>query len=305
MKKSLIVTLSAIALALQVSSAAACPGAGTAQDKTANRSAPCGSKVVADNGTTAIVVADRVSDGRSEVTPEKTKSIKDATATKSKGCCSKKKAKTVADSATPVKTQKCPVAEKVSAVLTSLPAIQYRVNGETTLCSKSAAAMADQSGKPIEFVIGDKSFDSKGKAIVQLTALLDEEMELMKSIQFVAGGKCHACPVTAKSVAKRSNSSVKYRVAGVDFNMKGDAQKARDAIIIAVADLSMSYKVDGQTFGCDKAAGAKCKKTGKNMTYVVGDTETGCKATAKLRLTEARIRKMIEVAAATQQGTAS
>lgn len=304
MKKSLIVTLTAIALVFQVSSAAACPGAGTTEGKTAKGSAPCGSKVVADSGTTAIVVADRVIDGRSETTPETAKTIKDATATKSKGCCSKK-AKTVADSTPTADTKECPLAKKVNAVLTSLPAMQYRVGDETTTCSKSAASMADKSGKPIEFIVGDESFESKGKAIVQLTTLLDKEMESMKSIQFVAGGKCHACPMTAKSIAKSSKSSVKYRVAGVDFDKKADAQKARDAIVIAVADVAMSYKVDGKTFGCDKAAGAKCKKTGKDMTYVVGDTETGCHATAKLRLTEARIRKMIEVAAATQRGTAS
>jgi hypothetical protein len=135
--------------------------------------------------------------------------------------------------------------------------------------------------------------------------LLDEEMESMKSIQFVAGGKCHACPMTAKSVAKSSKSSLKYRVAGIDFDKKDDAQKAMDGIVKAVATVAMSYKVDGQTYGCDKMAGAKCKKTGKYMTYVVGDTDTDCKATAKLRLTEARIRKMVEVAAVAQQGTAS
>ncbi len=283
MKKSLIVTLTAISLALQVSSAAACPKEG----KTAKGSHPCGSKVTADKGTTAIVVSDRVSDGRSEVSPEHTKNTKDTIAKKSKGCCDKNKSK------------------KVDAVLTSLPAMQYRVGGETTLCSKSAAAMADQSGKPIEFVVGDDSFANKGKAIAQLTTLLDEEMESMKSIQFVAGGKCHACPMTAKSIAKSSKTSLKYRVAGVDFDKKSDAQKAKDAIVKAVADVAMSYKVDGQKYGCDKMAGAKCKKTGKHMTYVVGDTETECKATAQLRLTEARIRKMVEVAAATQQGTAS
>jgi hypothetical protein len=301
MKKSLIATLMAIALALQVSSAAACPK----ESKTAKGSQPCGGKVAAEKGTTAIVVSNRVSDGRSEVTPEHTKSTQDTIAKKSKGCCDKKNAKTVANSSPTADTDERPLSKKVNAVLTSLPAMQYRVGDETTLCSKSAAAMADQSGKPIEFVVGDDSFAHKGKAIARLTTLLDEEMESMKSIQFVAGGKCHACPMTAKSVAKSSNMPLKYRVAGVDFDKKSDAQQAKDAIVKAVADVAMSYKVDGQTYGCDKMAGAECKKTGKHMTFVVGGTETDCQATAKLRLTEARIRKMIEVAAAAQQGTAS
>ena len=69
--------------------------------------------------------------------------------------------------------------------------------------------------------------------------------------------------------------------------------------------MTMSYKVDGKTYGCDKMAGQKCKKTGKKMTYVVGDEETCCEKTARLMVTEAKIRKIVETAVVAASGAAS
>ncbi len=242
-------------------------------------------------------------------------------ADKSKGCgpgCTgncewcKKNAKTVADKAGPAKGgcsrpcsgkaataasgEGCPVARKVQAVLASMPTMKYRVNGEVTGCSKGAESMAKKAGKPIEFLVGEDVLTDRGEAMVMLTALLDKEAETLQGMQFVAGGKCHRCPVTAKSVAQKPKTTLAYRVGGVDFQKKEDAEKAIASIHGALAAVRMEYKVDGKTYGCSKTAGAKCKKAGKKLTYVVGDEETCCQATAKLKLAETKVRKIVETA---------
>lgn len=333
MKMRFTVGVWAVALGLCVSTAMACPKEDSAKAKTADAQQPRGSEVVADGGSAAIMVASKANDGRSEATPEikkssgcskpcGSKSVDLTAATKSKGaagkgCCKKKAARMAADktpdgtvqncpfTGKPCAEGDCPMAKKVSAIMASMPAIQYRVGAETTDCSKSAASMAEKTGKSIEYLVRDEVFKSKGKAVAKLTSLLDDEIESMRSIQYVAGGKCHRCPVTAKSVAKSSKTTVVYRVGGVDFEKESDAQKAIDAMTEAIAEVSMTYKVDGKTYGCEKMAGAKCKKSGKEMTYVIGDTETNCQTSAKLRLAEARIRAMVTVAVATVYGSSS
>ncbi len=213
----------------------------------------------------------------------------------SKAPCSKSAALTASDKAP---CGGCPIAAKAKAILTSMPALKYRVGDETTGCSKSAAAMAKKAGKKMQFVVGDDVLDNEGEAMVKLTAMLEKEAASMQVVRYVAGGKCGGCPVTAKTVAAKSGSKVTYRVGGVDFATKADAQKVVKLVADAVAEVKMSYKVDGKTFGCDKAAGAKCKKTGAKMTYVIGDQETCCKIDAALKMAETKVRKIVETAAA-------
>ncbi len=206
-----------------------------------------------------------------------------------KGCCPKK-GKTVADKGG------CPIEAKTKAVLASMPAIEYRVGSEVIGCSKSAAAMAEKSGKPLEYVIGKENFNSEGEAKIRLASLLEEAATDMQSMQYVAGGKCGRCPMTAKGIAKSTGTKVAYRVGGVDFEKKEDAERVAKLVADALKSVAMTYKVDGKTFHCDKMAGAKCKKSGKKMTYVIGDQETGCATSAKLMQAQAKVRKIIETA---------
>jgi hypothetical protein len=205
----------------------------------------------------------------------------------------------------PIAEKDCPLCRKVEAILASMPSMSYRVDGEVTRCSKSAASLAEKAHKPVEYVVGEEVMTDKGQATAKLVSLLDEEEKSLQSMQFVAGGKCHRCPMTAKSVAKKSKTSVAYRVGGVDFDKKEDAEKALEAVHAAAAAVRVSYKVDGKTYCCDKMAGASAKKTGKKMLYVVGDEETGCEKTAKLKLAEAKIRKIVETAVVAALGETS
>ena len=220
------------------------------------------------------------------------RNAKTASVKKGKGCCSKK-GKTVL-----AKDGGCPIAAKVKAVLASMPSMKYRVGDDVTGCSESAAGMAKKSGKPMEFMVGDEAFKSEGEAIVRLTALLEEEATSLQSIQYSAGGKCGRCPMTAKSIAKSTGTTVAYRVGGVDFESKENAEKVVKLVADAAKNVQMTYKVDGKSYNCSMTAGSKCKESGKTMTYVVGDNETGCQTSAKLMQAEAKVRKIVETATA-------
>lgn len=258
-------------------------------------------------------LAAQVHDGRSEEKPESdtVKSghapcgakIAAAAMKEKKGECHKPCGS--ASTAAVNKAGQCPICQKVHAVLASLPELSYRVDGQNVHCSKKAENMAEKTGTSIEFVVGEEVFSDKAEAMAKLTSLLEEEVTSLQTLQFVAGGKCHRCPMTARSVAKASGSKITYRVGGVDFDTKEAASKALEAVQHAVADVHMSYKVDGQLYGCDKMASAKCKETGKKMTYIVGDDETPCSTTAKLMLTESKARTIVEAAAAALYGVSS
>ena len=290
MKRTMIAGV--LALAFVASATMACPKhAKDSTDGTASLvkiKAPCsGSKTIAVDG--------RSETAKAPCSGKKATTVAEIVSPCGKNCdkpCCGKTAKTVADKGG------CPVAAKSKSVLASMPAIQYRVGTDVTGCSMSAAAMAEKSGKPLEYVIGDESFKKEGEAIVRLTALLEKAATDMLAVQYVAGGKCGRCPMTAKSVAKSTGTKVAYRVGGVDFDKKEDAQKVAKLVADAAKSAVMTYKVDGKTFHCDKTAGAKCKKSGKSMTYVIGDQETGCAVSAKLMQVEAKVRKIVETAAA-------
>lgn len=314
MKQSVMASIVALAFATVVSTAVACPE----HDKTVRKDAPaaklvqttvapCGAKTAATATATAY---DGRSEGGATATTKSTPCGKKAAALaaqKDKPCCGKcgkKDAKLAAKGGCSKPCGKaadggCPVAKKVEAVLAAMPSMKYRVGDEVTVCSKSAQAMAKKSGKPLEFVVGDDVLSDEGEALVKLTALLDSEAQTLRSLQFVAGGKCSRCPMTAKDIARKTGTTVAYRVGGVDFSKKEDAEKALARINDAVADVRMEYKVDGKTFGCSKMAGSKCKESGRKMTYLVGGEETPCQVTAKRMLAETKLRKIVETAVST------
>lgn len=319
MKKMLGGTAVALALGLCVSMTWACPGE--------NASAKGGCS------KSATTVALKASDGRSEGTPvakegcgpdcdmpccakKSAESVKSSakaklTAKKKGGCnksgCGKKGAKTASGTPpchamgakTAASDSDCPIGKKVKAILASLPAMRYRVGDEIVGCSKSASAMAEKTGSTLQYVVGEESFADKGAAVAKLTALLEKEASSMQQVQFVAGGKCHQCPMTAKSVAKETKTKLAYRVGGVDFATRKEADAALEKVQEAVKLVKMEYKVGDKKYGCSKTAGAKCKETGAKMTYVIGDEETCCEKTAKMKLAEMKVRTIVEAAAQT------
>ena len=157
--------------------------------------------------------------------------------------------------------------------------------------------MAKTAGKPIQYVVGEDTFEKEGDAMVKLTSLLEAEVDSLKTMQFATAGKCYRCPMTAKDMAKKSNDKIVYRVGAVDFQDKEAAEKVVKLVSEKLTDVKMAYKVGEKSFCCDKMAGAEVKQSGKEMLFVVDGEETNCPTAAKYNLARAQIRKIVETAA--------
>lgn len=199
----------------------------------------------------------------------------------------------------PITEADCPIRKRIESVLTSIPAMKYRIGDEVTRCSKSAKALAEKSDKPIEYVVGENVFSSKGDAIVKLTALFENQADELQAVQYVVDGKPYHCGMSAGKVAKKAHKSMIYRVGGVDFEAQVEAEDALISIESALSNVKLNYKVGDNSYCCGSTAAAKAKETGKKLTYVVGDTETCCEKTAKMKLAEAKVRAIVEAAVRT------
>ena len=149
----------------------------------------------------------------------------------------------------------------------------------------------------MKFVVGERTFDRESDAKVELTSLLEQKLQSFETVQYTVDGEAMHCPTHAQQAADEKNTKVAYRVGGFDFADEKQAEKVVTLVKDAVANVGMTYKVDGKTYHCSKTAGSKCKKNGAKMTYVVGDEETPCDVSAKLLLTEAKLRTVVETAA--------
>ena len=253
----------------------------TVAAKTAKKGG-CGYKK-AGTATTVVTAAD--------------KSAKSAKSGK-KGCCaSKSGAKTVAAG-----SYKGCHTQKRKTILASMPALQYRVGETTTGCSQSAAAMAKASDAKIEYLVGDDAFPNKGEALVKLASAIDAHSSDLMSMQFSAGGECSRCPVTAKAIAKKNNTTIAYRVGGFDFDTREKAQRAITLARAAAESVAMEYKVGEKLYQCGKSAGAKADSSKATMTFVIGDKETCCDKTAAVMLAEAKVEAVVDAVAAYSTG---
>lgn len=191
----------------------------------------------------------------------------------------------------------CPIKRRVDAILTSLPSMQYKVGEETMGCPKAAAKLAEANGGKIVYVVGDESYTDEGEAMAQLAKVLEEKIDSMTVMQFAVGDDCVRCPMTAKSLAKKADKKVMYRVGGFDFDTQEKAEQALAAVKTAVDGVKMSYKVGETTTGCSETAGKLAKENGGKMVYVVGEEETPCPKTAQLKLDQAKVQAIVEAAA--------
>ena len=53
----------------------------------------------------------------------------------------------------------------VAKAMKNLPAMTYKVGTEATCCSESASALAKKHDKPIHYVVGEKTFESKEEGL--------------------------------------------------------------------------------------------------------------------------------------------
>ena len=187
---------------------------------------------------------------------------------------------------------------KFQALLASLPAMTYRVGDLSTNCYETAMLKAKETESPVKFMVEEKLYDSQNDAAKALTDLMEKRVTAMTSVSYVAGDETFHCSVSAKQVADKAKTKVRYRLAGFDFDDRAQATKAAEKAADAAKSVAMSFKADGKSVSC----AASSKASGKTVTYCVGKQETTCEVTARRMLVATRIGTIVETVAASLQG---
>lgn len=184
------------------------------------------------------------------------------------------------------------------AALVKMPSMGYKVGDKTVACPDEAAKLAKESKATVKYVVGDKSFEDKGEALVAYTKELNGFVEsATSSIKFAVDGECMACPVSAGDAAKKSGKPMMYRVATVDFKNESDAKKALAAAKEAADKVEMKIMVGDKCMGCPVSAADVAKKENKKVEYVVGESRTCCDVEGKLNLARAKAEAVVAVLA--------
>ena len=184
--------------------------------------------------------------------------------------------------------------DSAKSILAALPKVQYRVGDKTVFCAKKAGAIAEQSGQRLQYVVGSSLFDNKADAVGHLTTLLEQEVELLKTVQYGVNGSVYNCPKAASAAAEQANTTVAYRVGGFDFTDQAQAEKAMTLVSEKLAGVKVSYRVGDDSFCCSKGAGLAAQKSGEKIRYTVGDEETTCEETSRLMLVKAMIETIVQ-----------
>ena len=171
----------------------------------------------------------------------------------------------------------CDSAECASA-LEALPKMTYLVGTESTCCDKSAASLAQKHDAPIQFVVGEETFDSKEDAYETLISKTEEMVNA-----FTTPSTCHVSGTTT--------------IAGEKCSCSVKAGEIAKQVSAATQLVSMSYKVGEESCNCPMSAAAMAKKAGTDMTYVIAGEETTCSKTARLKLAQAKYLAAVKAAA--------
>lgn len=192
--------------------------------------------------------------------------------------------KTCADKlvSTDAATGVCPAACAVQTAMAKLPKMTFLVGDQEICCSKSAAALAKTAEEPIQYKVGDETFESQEKAFTTLVT---------KTEAMVAA-------FTTPSTCKISG---KTTIAGKSSQCSVEAGTMAKKVQEATQLVSMKYKVGKETCTCPNSAKALAKKAGVTPTYVVNGTETPCEMTARLTLARAKYEAAVKALASTAE----
>ena len=149
--------------------------------------------------------------------------------------------------------------EAVGKIMAALPKMTYKVGEFETCCLKTATAKAGEEST-VEYVVDGKSYGCRAEATAVLASLLEQEAETMMAVQYAVGDKSVHCPMAAKSLAKANGGKIAYRLAGMDFDSKDQADAAAEAVREAVAKLAGgSETASADKPGCKPGCGAKAE----------------------------------------------
>ena len=175
----------------------------------------------------------------------------------------------------------CPIA----AAMGELPKMTYTVGEESVCCANAAAELAEESGDPIVYVVGENTFTEKEPAMVSLVETTEAYVD-----EFITPCKCDVSGVT--------------KIAGQSCNCPVDAGNKAELVSTAVADVKMTYAVGEESCNCPNKAAALAKSTGEKEFYIVGEEKTCCEMTARLNLARAKYKAAVQALASADKADA-
>jgi hypothetical protein len=195
----------------------------------------------------------------------------------------------------------CSSEGKLAVLAADLPAIKRKVGAEVTNCPVKAGELSQASGQPVVYLVGQKSFEDEGSASRAYAAELTSYLDRATRVQFAVDGQCTPCPEAA-SKACSEGKTMKYRVAGRDFDNAEAAIRAAAMAYGASRQVTLNYAVNGRCAGsCEQTAKAQSIATAQPVVYRVGDKETKCDVQASVMLAIARIEAAVTAAQAVPQ----
>jgi hypothetical protein len=156
-----------------------------------------------------------------------------------------------------------------------LPKLAFMIDGQKTCCEASAEKLSGESGKPIQFVVGEKNFSERAQAQM---ALVEETEKFVNAFT-----EPHVCEVSKTTT-----------VAGKQFSCNVAAAQTAQLAKEAMEKVQMTYLVGDKECHCPVEAQQTAEQTGKPTEFVVGDQKTSCSVTARLNLARAKYKAAVE-----------
>ena len=173
----------------------------------------------------------------------------------------------------------CPV----TVAMKNLPAMTFKVGDESVCCSKMAESLAAKNDKPVQYVVGEKTFASESEAY---TALVESTEAFVE--KFITPSKCKASGTTS--------------IAGSSCGCPVEAGKKVEMVKAAIKDIKMTYVVGETKCSCpNEAKSLAAKSDDAKTTYVVDGTESCCNLEARLNLAKAKYAAAVKALATTEK----
>jgi len=172
----------------------------------------------------------------------------------------------------------CPIAKAMEA----LPQLTYTVEGKTTCCEYAAIGIAKENETHMHYVVGDKEFDAKEKAMVALADVTEK---------FVSDfATPHTCSKSGKTTVCGASLGCSKSAAAVALI----AKEAMEAV-------TLTYRVGDEDCSCPNKAKALAASKGAKKEFVIGDASTCCEVDARIKLAHAKYRAALEALAKAHQ----
>jgi len=173
----------------------------------------------------------------------------------------------------------CPIAKAMD----ELPQLAFAVGDKEVCCEASAGAVAEDTGKPVHYLVGKQTFEDKSEAMKALADATEK---------FVADfATPHTCNVSGKTT-----------VAGKSLSCSATAGKLAAKAQAAMDEVTLAYKVGDEQCACPNKAASLAKASGEEKQFVIGDETTTCSIDARIKLARAKYEAAVKALASAQAG---